>query len=90
MFCSIKDFYFFYNFSNETALGLEVKPIYTENPNLPDYLKSKLLLKELSSLVTGSSHIILDLTPFTVEEADHLQQIWPVSAAFLLKDCQGI
>ena len=49
------------------------------------------MLKELSSLVTtGSSHIILDLAPATIEEADHLQQIWPVSAAFLFTDCEGI
>ena len=75
--------------SEETPLGLEMRPVYSEDSPLPDYLLSKLLVRELSLLVTGDSHLILDLTPSSLEEARELQQTWPTTAVFLLTDCEG-
>ena len=72
--------------SQETGVGLEMRPIYSENSSLPQYLQSKLLLRELSCLVTGDRHLVLATAPFTPEEARQLQQTWTPAAVFLLTD----
>ena len=63
-----------------------MRPIYSENSTLPQYLQSKLLLRELSCLVTGDRHLVLATAPFTPEEARQLQQTWTPAAVFLLTD----
>ena len=75
--------------SEETSLGLEMRPVYSEDSPLPDYLLSKLMVRELSLLVTGDSHLILDMSPSGLEEARELQQTWPLTAVFRLNGCEG-
>ena len=56
---------------------MELKPVFSPDTQLPEYLETKLLTRELTNIFLRGAHVLLDKHPVTVEQARALQDTWP-------------
>ena len=80
--------------SEETSLGLELRPVYSPEAGdpgerLPEYLENKLVLRSLSSLSLGRAHVLLHLWPRSMQQVWSVQEIWPPSLVISLTSEPG-
>ena len=66
-----------FSFSDGTSLGLELKPVYDhESRNLPEYLETKLLTRELSNIFIRQTNLLLDTFPRNIDQARAIYNTW--------------
>ena len=69
---------------NDTALGIEIKPILSQSTRLPEYLETKLLSRELSMMSAEKCNLLLQFSPVSVEQARVLSETWKPSLVIFL------
>ena len=62
--------------SDGTSLGLELKPVYSSDEQLPEYLETNLLTRELTNIFLRGTNVLLDKHPVNVDQARVLQDTW--------------
>ena len=84
----MNDLIYIFPLSEETPLGLELRPVYSpeaEDPGerLPEYLENK-LLRSLASLARGPAHVLLHLRPRSLAQVWAVQETWPPSLVIFM------